>query len=304
MRIIEPTETIDVPRPVFFIYGDPGIGKTTLAYSVEDPLLLDFDLGAHRAKNRRHTAVIESWSDVDGLRDALGPFRSVVVDTAGRCIDRLIDDIIATDEKKARDGTLTQQGWGKLKQRFRLWMGQLQGMGKDVLLLGHVKEEKDGETRILRPDIVGGSYAEVMKLADFVGYMYKSGTKRMLDFEPTDRYVGKNPAGWKPLVVPPVDKSQHFMADLYQAGREALGRLSAESAAMMIEVDGHRSAISALDSPESATAYVETASAVEHPSVKAQVKKLLYDHTKSRGWMFDVGAKRFVAAEAVEGAGA
>jgi hypothetical protein len=91
-----------------------------------------------------------------------------------------------------------------LKNRFRQHVATLRSLGKDVLLIAHDKEDKDGDTRIVRPDIVGGSYGEVMKVADFVGYVYMSGKDRILDFNPTDRWIGKNPAGWKPFVVPPV----------------------------------------------------------------------------------------------------
>ena len=34
------------------IYGDPGIGKTTLANTAPNPLVLDFDRGSHRASHR------------------------------------------------------------------------------------------------------------------------------------------------------------------------------------------------------------------------------------------------------------
>jgi hypothetical protein len=99
----------------------------------------------------------------------------------------------------------------------------LRGLGKDVLLIAHDKEDKDGDTRIVRPDIVGGSYAEVMKVADFVGYLQMSGKDRVLDFNPTDRWIGKNPAGWAPFKLPPVAKAQEFMAELFDEGPEALG---------------------------------------------------------------------------------
>ena len=95
-------------------------------------------------------------------------------------------DIAEKEPKKAPGGNLSQQGWGTLKTRFRTWVGQVRAMGKDMLLVSHDKEDKDGDTRIVRPDIVGGSYAEVMKVADFVGYLQMSGKDRVLDFNPTD----------------------------------------------------------------------------------------------------------------------
>jgi hypothetical protein len=148
---------------------------------MKDALLLDFDLGAHRAANRRDTLQIATWADVAELmesRDALAPYSSLVVDTVGRCLDVITADIAATDPKKAPGGNLSQQGWGVLKNRFRTWVSQVRALGKDMLLISHDKEDKDGDTRIVRPDITGGSYGEVMKNADFVGYLYMSGKDR------------------------------------------------------------------------------------------------------------------------------
>ena len=64
MKIIKGTDSISVEHPVFLIFGQPGIGKSSLGYSTKDPLLLDFDKGAHRAANRRDSLVIDGWKDV------------------------------------------------------------------------------------------------------------------------------------------------------------------------------------------------------------------------------------------------
>jgi hypothetical protein len=245
VTIIRATDSIPVEHPVFLIFGQPGICKTSLGYSCDEPLLRDYDKGAHRAANRRDTLLIDTWADVAESNDAkaLEPYKTVVEDTVGRCLDLITADIALTDPKKAPGGNLSQQGWGVLKNRFRQHVATLRGLGKDVLLIAHDKEDKDGDTRIVRPDIVGGSYGEVMKVADFVGYLYMNGRDRVLDFNPTDRWVGKNPAGWTPFKVPPVGKAQTFLAGLFDLGREALGSISEVSAKLALQVDDWRSQI-------------------------------------------------------------
>jgi hypothetical protein len=296
LRIIKATEAIPVAHPVFQIFGQPGIGKSSLGYSCKDPLLLDFDQGAHRAANRRDTLQIGSWADVAELTaspDVLAPYSTIVVDTVGRCLDVITADIAATDPKKAPGGNLSQQGWGVLKNRFRSWTSQLRALGKDVLLIAHDKEDKDGDTRIVRPDIVGGSYGEVMKVADFVAYLYMSGKDRILDFNPTDRWVGKNPAGWAPFKVPVVGKAQTFMAGLFDQGRDALGAISEESAKVTQQVDDWRSQIETFTSTEEinrAIPEVAKLAAITAP----QVKKLLMDRAKALGFVWDLKAKAFV----------
>ena len=107
------------------VLGNPAsVGRSSLGYSAKEPLLLDFDKGAHRAANRRDTLVIDSWSDVDEwMKDkaSLESYSTIVVDTVGRCLDVLSANIIDRNPKYGRDGNLTQQGWGVLKGGFRTW---------------------------------------------------------------------------------------------------------------------------------------------------------------------------------------
>ena len=101
MRIIEPTETIDIKHPVMMIHGWPGIGKTSLGYTMRKPLLRDYDKGAHRAIGRQHTLVIDSYADVEASNsgDALAKFDTVVEDTVGRCLDVMTVKLIAENPK-------------------------------------------------------------------------------------------------------------------------------------------------------------------------------------------------------------
>lgn len=300
MKIIKGTEPIPVQHPVFLIFAQPGWGKSSLGYSLKDPLLLDFDKGAHRAANRRDTLVIDTWTDVAELMassDALDPYASLSVDTVGRCLDVMTAHIAQTEPKKAPGGNLSLQGWGTLKANFRTWMAHLRAKGKDVLLVAHDKEDKDGDNRIIRPDIAGASYGEVFKVADFVGYGYIAGRRRILDFNPTDKWVGKNPAGWEPFELPPVNKAQSFMADLVSRGRDALGTISEESAAVLQKVETWKATIASFTTATQYTEAIERINA-EPPIVALQVKKLLVDVGKSAGFTYDTTKKAFVKTKA------
>jgi hypothetical protein len=304
MKIIRASEPIDVAHPVFLIFGQPGICKTSLAYSTADPLLLDFDAGAHRAANRRDTLQIGSWADVAELmanHDALTPYATVIPDTVGRCLDVMTADIIRDSPKLGPNGNLSQQGWGVLKNRFRTWTSSLRALGKDVLLIAHDKEDKDGDVRVVRPDIVGGSYGEVMKVADFVGYCYMSGKDRVLDFNPTDRWVGKNPANWAPFKVPPIGKATTFMAELFDLGRLALGRISEGSAKVTTAVDEWRTAVAAMTSAEEINRAIPEAQALS-PILAPQAKKLLMDRAKALKLVWSPAASAFVIPQPVAAA--
>ncbi len=217
----------------------------------------------------------------------------MTVDTVGRCLDVLTADIAVKEPKKAPGGNLSQQGWGTLKTRFRTWTSTLRTYGKDVLLIAHDKEDKDGDLRVVRPDIVGGSYGEVMKVADFVGYIYMNGKDRYLDFNPTDRWVGKNPAGWAPFKLPPVEKAGAFMAQLFDQGRAALGQISEVSAAAVRQVETWRERITSCTTAAQCNACIPDIKQLP-ALLQPQVSKLLMDWAQSAGIAFDKGAKLFV----------
>ena len=299
MRIIKGTDAIPVEHPVFLIFGQPGICKSSLGYSTKDGLTLDFDKGAHRAANRRDTLVIDTWRDVAELidsPDALDPYASLTVDTAGRCLDVMTAHIATTDARKAPGGNLSQQGWGVLKANFKSFTSTLRIKGKDLLLIAHDKEDKDGDIRIVRPDIVGGSYGEVMKIADFVGYVYMNGRDRMLDFNPTDRWVGKNPAGWGAFKVPPVGQAQTFMAELFDRGREALGAISESSAKVAGEVAAWRAKVDGFTTPDDFNGALPDVTKLS-ATVAPQVKKLMWDRAKSLDFTFNADVKAFGPAK-------
>jgi hypothetical protein len=65
----------------------PGIGKTSLAFTADNPLLLDFDQGAHRAPNRKDIVRSPVGRRRGITADDLSCYNTVIVDTAGRALD-------------------------------------------------------------------------------------------------------------------------------------------------------------------------------------------------------------------------
>lgn len=301
LRIIRGEDRIAVDHPVMLIFGQPGICKTSLAYSADDVLLLDCDQGAHRAVNRRHTLKIDTWADIEALLDtphALDAYKTIALDTVGRALDLLTIHIIEETPKYGRDGSLTQQGWGVLKGRFRTFLARLRAMGKDVLLIAHGREDKDGDVTQVRPDIQGGSYGEVLKSADFVGYVAMVGKHRVLDFSPSDRWVGKNPANWRPLQVPPIAKATRMLAELFDEGRQALGDISEESATVLQQVEQWKSAVPGYVGVDDINRAFQTIAA-QSPMVQAQVKPLLHARAAALGLIADLATKTYRAPQPI-----
>jgi hypothetical protein len=302
VKIIEATDAIEISQIRMLIFGQPGIGKSSIGNTAEEPLSLDFDKGAHRAMNRKRTVSIDAWEDVQELmrmEDFLRKHKTLVLDTVGRCLDVMSVAIIAENSKFGYAGNLSQQGWGVLKGRFRTWMTQLATLGIDVLMLAHDKEDKSGDVKSIRPDIQGGSYGEVLKVADFCGYYAMAGKERTLDFSPTESYVGKNPAGWEPFRVPSFVKSPKFLAGLMVEGRAALGKMSEESAAIASKVADWQTAIADYATVDQVNGAIPGVKALTPPILLEQVKRHLADKAKALGLKADKATGLYVPAEVV-----
>lgn len=229
LKIIKSNEQIKVNRIITVIYSNPGIGKTTLAFSSEKPILFDFDKGAHRAANRKDIVPVDDWREIkDVSANDLSEYSTVILDTAGRALDVLSLDIIRRDSKMGYGGALSLQGYGRLKAEFSAWLKMIKSMGKDVVLISHSSEDKKGDDLIERLDIQGGSKGEIYKASDAMARLYIENKKRVLNFSPTDVAFGKNPGCFEPLLVPQIESEPLFLAGVIQKIKDKLNELSEE----------------------------------------------------------------------------
>lgn len=236
LKIITASDPITVDRLILCLYAPPGIGKTSLAFTAEHPLLLDFDRGAHRAAHRRDSVPVTSWQDIanvteDDLVDPNGtPYATVIVDTAGRGLDKLSTDIIRRNPKMANGGALSLQGFGALKSEFSQWLHRVTSYGRDVILIAHMDEQRKGDEVLERLDVQGGSKNEIYKLADAMGRISIIDRKRTLLFNPTDAAFGKNPGQLDPLIIPHHDSPEFrgFLARVIAQIKARLNEMSEE----------------------------------------------------------------------------
>jgi len=180
------------------VYGQPGIGKTTIALSSPNPVLFDFDGGVSRI-NKAHqcpTLQVESWEQVlEALAELeqANDFKTIVVDTAGKMLDYMSEYIMRNDPKmKMRDGSLALKGYGQRKVMFVNLLKRVSMMDKHIVFVAHEKEDKDGEIRIVRPDMSGSSLGDLLKELDLVGYMQAYGKDRTICWSPQERFYAKN----------------------------------------------------------------------------------------------------------------
>ncbi|PHM51495.1 ATP-binding protein [Xenorhabdus sp. KK7.4] len=155
LKIIKATQPIEVKNLITCIYAPPGLGKTSMAFTADSPLLLDFDKGAHRSQFRKDTVQVSGWGEVEQIAESdLKPYQTIVVDTAGRALDCLAAELIRKNPKfKGYGGQLSLQGFGALKAGFSGWLNLLKSFGKDIILIAHMEEKQVGEDLVERLDI-------------------------------------------------------------------------------------------------------------------------------------------------------
>jgi hypothetical protein len=299
LRITKASEPIKVEQIVMTVYAVPGIGKTSTACTAESCLLLDFDNGSYRAKNRGDVVQVAKWEDVTSITaDDLKGYKTLAVDTAGRALDALTAHIIRQNPKAGnRNGALSLQGYGELKSVFTTWTKLIRSFGLDVVLLSHSDEQKNGDDVNERLDIQGGSKNEIYKASDAMGRLYLRNGKRFLNFSPSDTAFGKNPAGLSPIEVPDFGTGSNFLAGVITQTKAALNAMSVEQTAAVGLLDEWQIAVNECDSPDDFTGLVEQAKGLDS-SVRDNAKKMLVKAAKAKGYTFDKKAGAFAAPSA------
>lgn len=233
-RIVSEDEVMPVGAIVSLFYGEPGIGKTSLGFTANKPLLEDFDRGVMRSVGRKTFLSIDSWEDAVRFHHSedfkkFEP-QTLIIDTAGTMLDNFIAEYAKKqDPKNSRSGgELSLQGYGSMKSIFNQFVNDMRQRGIDIIFICHAETFKDGDEVKYRPKVTGGSYDILMSVSDMVGYMESKNNKRTIEFNPTDRNIGKNTAEFDRIELPHYsdDSWPTFCADLIQKTKDKMTKMS------------------------------------------------------------------------------
>ena len=291
------------------IYGQPGMGKTTLALSAPNPVLFDYDGGIHRvnAAHRVPTVQITNWEETNQVlfSDDIKEFDTIVIDTAGKMLSFMDKFIMQTNPKMRKaDGTLSLQGYGVRKNMFINFVSQVSLMGKSVIFVAHEREEKNGEDKQIRPEIGGSSAGDLIKELDLVGYMEAIGKDRTISFDPCEKFYGKNtcnlPARIKLQVI--IDEKgtiigkNDFMSNIIRTYKEYQSKQTELSTEYEQLLDSIRDSIEQITDADSANEVMSGILDMQHIfDSKLQASQLLDKKCKALGLKFDRNTKKYAA---------
>lgn len=293
------------------IAGYPGIGKSTLALSAPNPLHIDVDFGIDRIEPRYRKAYIQPRSYDEILEDLkpenLTDFDTLVFDTGGKLITMIGLWAVKQNPKNGRrDGSLSQQGWGVVKQEFN----QLRNycfyeLKKNIVYVFHAKEDKDGDNTILRIKVDGSAKNDVWEDLDLGGFVEMYGNQRKIGFSNCERYYAKGTRGIGGLYTVPEltqNNANDFLTKLFaqynaKAAEEA-AQAAAEQTAYEAVMEQGRAIIEGIFDAESANAATAPFKDLDHVLTSAKELGVMFNaKAKELGLVFDKARAEYVEAE-------
>lgn len=292
LKITKANDVIEVKNLCLTIYSQPGLGKTSLAFTASRPLLLDFDKGAYRAVDRKDVVQIADWRDVAGVKAAdIAEYDTIIIDTVGKALDSLAADIIRGNSKLSYGGALNQQGWGQLGVRFSAFLKLLRGMGKDVVLISHMDEKPDGDQIKERLKIQGGSKDLVLTDSDVIARISIFNKERHLIFSPTETAFGKDPAGIRSMVVPDASSAVYetCLTDIISDIKGGLNSLSEAQVERRSEIEWFKAQLPEMNSVDEINGVLGRAK-----KGGRDISMMVVDRAAELGFDFDPDAREYV----------
>lgn len=300
MAIVKPEEmNFSDKNIIMIISGLPGVGKTTVALSAPNVLLIDADEGLARVNpaHRKDSSICKTYEELlDDLKAAEGHYETIVIDTCGALIEMLKDWAIRTDPTaRKKNGGFSLQGYGVIKSEFLRLSAELRKKF-NVVFLFHATREKNGDEEFYDIVCEGATKTLVWQPADLGAYMHIVNGERYLGFTPTANYNAKSAYGIKGLVkVPELHEGDpnNFLTDLFafiksniaaemadqKKKKEAYNAVIQEGNALIASIDSPDKALPALSAIRKLS-HVLTSEKELEAAFKAKVKELGYEYSK------------------------
>lgn len=280
-------------RPIIIVlYGTPGTGKTSVATTADNPLLIDTDRGYDRAVQRIDTLEASKWQDIASEYATFKGYKTIIVDTAKALLDDYLSVFAVEQNYKLAPNSLKR--FGKMAEDFKMFVNTLRSNGSDLIFICHDKETADGDIIKHAPDCTGQSKDLLIRIADQVGYICKENGKRTIRFEPMDNFVGKNVAGLGSLIIPDNTDPNFstFMAGIIKNVKLSIQNRSEAQRKANDTLKNLREQLTNVATEEEAAALLDVSQSLPQIFKKPffeEIKKVLSD----KGFVYNGKTKRF-----------
>ena len=294
---------------IMIISGLPGTGKTTLALSAPDVLLIDTDEGLARVNpaHRRDASVCKTYEEIlADIKAAEGQYKTIVIDTCGALIEYMKDWAMRTDPKASKNnGGFSLQGYGVIKQEFLRLSAELRKKF-NVVFLFHESMTKNGDEGTFYELVVEGSTRTlVYQPADLAAHLFIQSGRRYLGFTPTEQYSAKSAYGIKGLVeVPELADGQpnDFLTKLFAKVRDNLAKESASLAPQKEQYEAAmkeaKTIVAEVQAPEDVTEAAKKIKGLTHAlTSEKEATAMLKARLTELGIVWDKSAKVYRYAE-------
>lgn len=291
------------------LYGAPGVGKTTLALSAPDPIIIDFDRGMSRVKaQHRKTAIFcDTYEEV--LNDIKSPevsdCQTLIIDTGGSFVTFLQDWAMRTNPtvNRQKNGAISLKGFGAVKSEFSRFTSMVKDvMNKNIIYVFHSQEQQDKDGNAQQRLMCEGTAKNIVWTpCDFGGYVQMIGDQRVICFSPEQEFFAKGCHGINgKYTIPNLGDadSNDFLTRIFdkakaniEAENEAFAPIREQYDKTMIQV---QDIIENIVDAETANAAVSSIPALEHvltsekearAMLKAKTDELGLKYTKSGGYV-------------------
>lgn len=290
---------------IMIISGLPGTGKTTLALSAPDVLLIDTDEGMARVNpaHRKDASVCKTYEEIlTDVKAAEGQYKTIVIDTCGALIEYMKDWAMRTDPKASKkDGGFSLQGYGIIKSEFIRFSAELRKKF-NVIFLFHENITKQDENIFYELVVEGSARTVVYQPADLAAHLFIQNGRRYLGFTPTEQYSAKSAYGIKGLIEVPEladGEPNDFLTKLFTKVR---ANLADETKAYAPEKEKYEQAmaearefINNVEKPEDVSECVKAIKNIDHAlTSEKEATALLKNRIAELGIIYDKASKAYV----------
>lgn len=290
---------------ILIISGLPGVGKTTLALSAPDVLLIDADEGIVRVnpEHRRDSSICKTYEELlEDVKAAEGTYKTIVIDTCGALIEMMKDWAIRTDPKSSKaSGGISIQGFGVIKSEFIRFSADLRRKF-NVIFLFHENKDKNGDEPFYDIVCEGAAKTLVWQPADLGAHLHIVNGERYLGFTPTMNYNAKSAYGIKGLVkVPELKKGDpnDFLTQLFERVKM---NIEAQDIALKTENERYEAVmaygkdlIKKLEKPDDALGVLNKIRKADHAlTSQKELESIFKEHIAEKKWVYDPQVKAYV----------